>query len=106
MRQGLIHNGGMPTGQFPLISLCEALATTYLEVFRVPPIQAFAVDANSGTLYAAWHDTTDVSGGNYNLDVYLTNNWSMRLRGEWVTGVGRLNDISYAPINLGFQYNW
>jgi hypothetical protein len=42
MRQGLIHNGGMPTGQFPLISLCEALATTYLEVLRVPPIAALS----------------------------------------------------------------
>lgn len=40
------------------------------------------------------------------LDAYLSEHWSVRIKGEWVTGVGRLNDIAYTPITLGVQYNW
>lgn len=40
------------------------------------------------------------------LDAYLTRNWSFRFTTEWVTGVGRLNDLSYVPIAFGVQYNW
>ncbi len=40
--------------------------------FRVPSLSYLAVDANNGTLYCLFSDTTDWSGGNRNVDVYLT----------------------------------
>ena len=43
-------------------------------------------------------------GGGF--DVYLTEKWSVRVKAEWVTGVGRLNKIAYAPMSIGAQYNW
>ena len=40
--------------------------------FRVAPICGFAVDPNDGTLYSVWFDTTSVSGGNSNVDIYFS----------------------------------
>ncbi len=40
--------------------------------FRVAPLVTFGVDPNDGTLYAAYADTTSVSGDNRNVDVYFT----------------------------------
>jgi hypothetical protein len=40
--------------------------------FRVPSMNSLAVDPNSGTLYCTYFDTTGWSGGNRNVDAYLT----------------------------------
>jgi len=40
--------------------------------FRVPSLNGLAVDPNDGTLYCTYFDTTGWSGGNRNVDVYLT----------------------------------
>jgi len=40
--------------------------------FRVPSLTYLAVDAINGTLYCVYFDTTDVAGGNANVDLYLT----------------------------------
>ena len=53
--------------------------------FRVPPLPTLAVDPSSGTLYAAWPDTTDQAGGQANVDVYFSrstdqgDNWTTPL---------------------------
>jgi len=50
--------------------------------FRTPALSYLAVDPNSGTLYCLYSDTTGWSGGNRNVDIYLTrstdqgSNWS------------------------------
>jgi len=41
-------------------------------VFRVPALHYLAVDPNSGKLYCLFSDTTGWSGGNRNVDIYLT----------------------------------
>jgi hypothetical protein len=40
--------------------------------FRVPSLNYLAVDAQTGTLYCVYFDTTDTSGGNANVDLYFT----------------------------------
>lgn len=40
-------------------------------VYRVAVLNAMAVDPVDGTLYVVYFDTTDVSGGNSNVDLYL-----------------------------------
>jgi len=40
--------------------------------FRVPPLVTLDVDQNTGTLYATYFDTTDIVGGNRNVDLYFT----------------------------------
>ena len=40
--------------------------------FRVPPFPTFAVDPISEDLYCAYPDTTAQTGGNYDVDLYLT----------------------------------
>ena len=40
--------------------------------FRVPPLMGLAVDPTSGDLYAVYFDTTNIVGGNSNVDVYFT----------------------------------
>lgn len=51
--------------------------------YRVASLQGFAVDPHDGTLYVVYPDTTDVAGGNFNVDVYFTKsvdqgaNWSV-----------------------------
>ena len=40
--------------------------------FRTPALSYLAVDPNNGTLYCLFSDTTGWSGGNRNVDVYLT----------------------------------
>jgi hypothetical protein len=40
--------------------------------FRVPSLNGLAVDPNDGTLYCTYFDTTGWSGGNRNVDAYLT----------------------------------
>lgn len=40
--------------------------------FRVPQLPTLAVDPSSGTLYAAWPDTTDQAAGQANVDVYFS----------------------------------
>ncbi len=40
--------------------------------FRVPALSYLAVDPNNGTLYCLFSDTTGWSGGNRNVDIYLT----------------------------------
>lgn len=40
--------------------------------FRTPSLNALDVDPNDGTLYAAYFDTTDMQGLNFNLDLYFT----------------------------------
>ena len=40
--------------------------------FRVPPLAYLDVDANTGYLYAAYFDTTDIVGGQANVDLYFT----------------------------------
>jgi len=50
--------------------------------FRVPPLAYLAVDPNDETLYVVYFDTTQVSGGNRDVDLYFTKstnggaNWS------------------------------
>jgi opacity protein-like surface antigen len=53
--------------------------------------------------------STDLNGAfrlGGGVDFYVHEHWSIRLKGEWVTGVGRLSDVRYAPISLGVQYVW
>ncbi len=40
--------------------------------FRVPPMAYLDVDPNTGDLYAAYFDTTEIVGGQRNVDVYFT----------------------------------
>ncbi|HZW08384.1 MAG TPA: GC-type dockerin domain-anchored protein [Phycisphaerales bacterium] len=40
--------------------------------FRVPPLAYLAVDPNDETLYVVYFDTTAVSGGNRDVDLYFT----------------------------------
>ncbi len=40
--------------------------------FRVPALLYLDVDENNGNLYAAYFDTTNIVGGNYNVDIYFT----------------------------------
>ncbi len=40
--------------------------------FRVPPLTYLAVDPVVGTLYCVYFDTTNIQGGNYNLNLYFT----------------------------------
>ena len=40
--------------------------------FRVPIMCYLAVDPNDGTLYAVYFDTTNIVGGNANVDLYFT----------------------------------
>ncbi len=40
--------------------------------FRVPPMNTLAVDPVTGVLYAIYFDTTNIVGGNRNVDLYLT----------------------------------
>lgn len=39
--------------------------------FRVPSLAYMDVDPNDGTLYACYFDTTGISGGNFNVDLYF-----------------------------------
>lgn len=40
--------------------------------YRVASLQGLAVDPRDGTLYAVYPDTTDLTSGNFNVDVYFT----------------------------------
>lgn len=40
--------------------------------YRVASLQGLAVDPNSGVLYFVYPDTTELSGGNSNVDIYFT----------------------------------
>ena len=53
--------------------------------------------------------STDLNGAfrlGGGVDFYVAKHWSVRLKGEWVTGVGKLSDVRYAPISAGVQYSW
>jgi len=54
-------------------------------------------------------ESTDFNGAfrlGGGIDFYVHEHWSIRFKGEWVTGIGRLSDVRYAPISLGAQYSW
>ena len=51
--------------------------------FRCAPLATFAVDPNDGTLYVTYFDTTSVTGGNSNVDVYFTKSTDQGL--TWTT---------------------
>lgn len=50
--------------------------------FRVPPLSTFAINPTNGDLYVMYFDTTQISGGNRDVDLYFTkstdggNTWS------------------------------
>jgi hypothetical protein len=58
--------------------------------FRVPPFNYLAVDQNNGTLYCVYFDTTNIVGGNYNIDLYFTKSSNQGL--TWTTPVVINND--------------
>jgi len=59
--------------------------------FRVPSMLYLAVDQNTGTLYAAYFDTTNVVMGQHNVNIYFTKstdqgtNWTtpVVINGDW-----------------------
>ncbi len=53
--------------------------------FRVAPLAYLAVDPNDGTLYCVYFDTTNMVGGNYNVDLYF--NKSTNHGTSWTTPV-------------------
>jgi len=54
-------------------------------LFRVLPLNYLAVDQNNGTLYCVYFDTTNVVGGNSNVDLYFTKSTTQGL--FWTTPV-------------------
>lgn len=50
----------------------EVNNTRFPGTFRVPAIPALAVDPNNGTLYSVYADTTEIIGGNSNVDIYFS----------------------------------
>lgn len=66
--------------------------------FRVPPLTYLAVDPVNGTLYCVYFDTTNQSGGNYNLNLYFTKSTNQGT--NWTTPVV-INGDSNPP---GDQY--
>ena len=54
-------------------------------LFRVPPFNYLAVDQNNGTLYCVYFDTTNIVGGNFNVDLYFTKSTNQGL--NWTTPV-------------------
>jgi len=70
-------NGGVTFG--PSITIATRLdvwdtqdGSRFPGNFRVPSINTLAVDPNSGVLYAVYPDTTNIVGGNANVDLYFT----------------------------------
>ena len=53
--------------------------------FRVAPLAHLAVDPNDGTLYCVYFDTTNVVGGNSNVDLYFTKSTNQGT--NWTTPV-------------------
>ncbi len=56
------------------------------------------------------HERDRVLSGAFRLgggiDFYVTPRIALSLGSEWVTGVGRLNDLGYVTVGLGVQYNF
>jgi hypothetical protein len=60
--------------------------------FRVPSLNYIDVDPNDGTLYAVYFDTTDIQGGNSNVDIYFCKSTNQGT--SWTTPVVINNDSS------------
>ena len=69
--------------------------------FRVAPICSSAVDPNNGTIYVTWYDTTDVSGADSNVDIYMCK--SMDQGTTWSTPT-IVNSDSATPSDQFFSW--
>ena len=69
-------NGGVsftsPTLAATRLDVWGVDGTRYPGNFRVPPLAYLAVDPNNDNLYVCYFDTTQVSGGNRDTDLYFT----------------------------------
>ena len=69
-------DGGQTVGASTLIAnrldVWGVDGTRFPGNFRVPPLNTFAIDPNNGTLYCCYFDTTQVVGGNRDVDLYFT----------------------------------
>ncbi len=69
------NNGATIQGPFTVANRMDSWAFETDRVpgdFRVVPLAHLAVDPNGGTLYVVYFDTTNIIGGNRNLDLYFT----------------------------------
>ncbi len=69
------NNGATTQGPFTVANRMDSWAFETDRVpgdFRVVPLAHLAVDPNDGTLYVVYFDTTNIVGGNRNLDLYFT----------------------------------
>ncbi len=70
-------DGGATVGSSILaatrMEIYDTFSTPHLPgEFRAPPLNYLAVDPNTGRLYFVWFDTTSVSGGETEVDLYIT----------------------------------
>ncbi len=69
--------------------------------YRLPPLPVSAVDANDGTLYCVYPDTTGVAGAEYNVDLYFTRSDNQGL--DW-SPVRIVNGDSDPPADQFFPW--
>ena len=61
----------------------EEFNSRFPGTFRAPPIPGMAIDPDDGTIYVVWPDTTDIVGGQANVDVYFSK--SSNQGDDWTT---------------------
>lgn len=99
------NNGATLQGPFTVATRMDSWAFETDRVpgdFRVVPLAHLAVDPNDGTLYVVYFDTTNIQGGNRNLDLYFTK--STNGGTAWTTPVIISEDAPGLPSDSFFPW--
>jgi hypothetical protein len=92
---------------YPLTGVIDRVTGSSWFAHRIQPYAVGGVGMISAKLpgerYRDLSGAFRLGGG---IDFYVTPRIALSLGSEWVTGVGRLNDLGYVNAGLGLQYNF